>query len=905
MLRAVDVQLLVAGHVIQTELVAGQHAGQVAIFFLVHVGAGEGVLRRVDGQVAAGLDGEVAGAGQGRAGDGGIAFGRDGDRFAGDHAAHGGGAFFVDVVLDLARLQAAPAAFAFLAFVTGAVGIADGEDIHVLAGDQLGGAFFGGDGTAGQQQVCTGDDGAVRPRTDQAANVVHYIGFIQAEFFALGGFLGLAVEAVVLVFGAAQAEVFAGYQVRLVAGIDLAGHQLQVLPGAQGGVAAGLDHAGHLLHVVFDAFDFFRVVRRMLLVGCRDGVEVAGGNQVDVALGFDLAGHGADVAPGDHMQVAAGFDHGALLGDGGEVRTAADVAAAQGLRGGDVDVAFGLGGGVGAAFEHAAYVVDVAAGLQGEGVGRFDAGGVVDEVAAFGAVVAGAFVGGDGALVEQLGTGGEVDIATDDHATGAVAQVITAEQVEAPAGFHQAAVGQVAASTGEQAAGGAQGADVVEVGAGHQAEVAAGNQCAVGGQAVVGLGQVQHGHQYWLAGDGSVFQPDDVVGQGGDLFGGEADAYRQVERGFAADGVVHQVLEQVGVAGLAVDEALAGAGKDGLLDQALFVEAVAQALLRGVGVVAELGQQVIRTQELTHVGQRRVGFDQVLMRARRELAGGQAVDAVAIVEVEQAVLPGGQTKAGQAQRVDLLLGNIRRQLRVEADQGGVTRCAGVGFDTAAHVGVTAAYNAVVDTGLGPHIDRTTGLDHGAIALVRGCQLSRLEVAPFAFHGADKSSHGSFDAAHVLRIVIRAADRIALAKGSGRPGPDFRVATALGGEDAFAEGVVGHQAHVGQLVDGGGQIAARCDATAAVEQRSTSEQHVGAGGDARGRAGLRDNQVLTLGNQVRTVFLAAVAVAAGDVEDAGRGRDGRAVDTRFAGQHRADILDRARREDQAGVGLDRG
>jgi len=123
----------------------------------------------------------------------------------------------------------------------------------------LGGAFFGSDGTAGQQQVCTGDDGAVRPRADQAANVVHHIGFIQAEFFALGGFLGLAVEAVVLIFGGFELEVFTGDQIRLVAGIDLAGDQLQVLPGAQGGVAAGLDHAGDLLDVVFDAFDFFEL----------------------------------------------------------------------------------------------------------------------------------------------------------------------------------------------------------------------------------------------------------------------------------------------------------------------------------------------------------------------------------------------------------------------------------------------------------------------------------------------------------------------------------------------------------------------------------------------------------------------------------------------------------------------
>ncbi|WP_222435074.1 hypothetical protein, partial [Pseudomonas marginalis] len=52
----------------------------------------------------------------------------------------------------------------------------------------------------------------------------------------------------------------------------------------QGGVAAGLDHAGHLLHVVFDALDLFRVGRGVLLIGCRDGVEVGAGSQGDVGL---------------------------------------------------------------------------------------------------------------------------------------------------------------------------------------------------------------------------------------------------------------------------------------------------------------------------------------------------------------------------------------------------------------------------------------------------------------------------------------------------------------------------------------------------------------------------------------------------------------------------------------------
>ncbi|RMP81056.1 hypothetical protein ALQ17_05343 [Pseudomonas fluorescens] len=415
------------------------------------------------------------------------------------------------------------------------------------------------------------------------------------------------------------------------------------------------------------------------------------------------------------MQVAASVDHGALLGDGGEAGTVADGAAVEGFRGGDVDVAHGLDRGVGTALEYAADVVDVAARLHDQIVGRFDARGAVDEVAAFGAVAAGACVGGDAAFVEQVGAGGEVDVARADHTACAVGQVVAAEQVEATTGFHQPTVGEVAASVRQQAAGGTQGAGVVEVTAGDQVDVSAGNQCAVRRQAVACLGEVQHRHQHLLAGDGGVFQPHDVVGQGGDLFGGEAHAYGQIQRAFAADGVVHQVLEQVGVAGLAIDETLAGASEHGLLDQALFVEAIAEAFLRGVGVIAELAQHVVRAHELAHVGEQRVGFDQVLMRVGRELAGGQAFGAIAVAEVKQAVLASGQVEAGQAQRVDLLLGNVRRQLRVEADQGRVARRIGVG--TAADVGVATAHDAVVDAGLGLHIHAAAGLDHGGVTLV--------------------------------------------------------------------------------------------------------------------------------------------------------------------------------------------
>ncbi len=103
------------------------------------------------------------------------------------------------------------------------------------------------------------------------------------------------------------------------------------------------------------------------------------------------------------------------------------------------------------------------------------------------------------------------------------------------------------------------------------------------------------------------------MGQCRDLLRGQGDAHRQVELVLAGDGVVHQVLEHRFVGSLAVDEALTSTGDHGLLHQALFKQAVAQALGASVGVVAELLQQVIRTLEFFQVGEYRIGFDQVFV----------------------------------------------------------------------------------------------------------------------------------------------------------------------------------------------------------------------------------------------------------------------------------------------------
>jgi hypothetical protein len=105
---------------------------------------------------------------------------------------------------------------------------------------------------------------------------------------------------------------------------------------------------------------------------------------------------------------------------------------------------------------------------------------------------------------------------------------------------------------------GAQGADVDQVATGDQVEVAALDQAVAAHVAQLGLGQVEHGHEDGLAVDDAVFHPYDVVGQGADLLAGEGHAEAQAQGVFAGQCIVHQVTELVGIAVQAAgEEALA------------------------------------------------------------------------------------------------------------------------------------------------------------------------------------------------------------------------------------------------------------------------------------------------------------------------------------------------------------
>ncbi|TBU89203.1 hypothetical protein DNK44_17015 [Pseudomonas dryadis] len=99
-------------------------------------------------------------------------------------------------------------------------------------------------------------------------------------------------------------------------------------------------------------------------------------------------------------------------------------------------------------------------------------------------------------------------------------------------------------------------------------------------------------------------------------------AFREYSLSWASTkGIGDQVAEHRLVAVQPGDEALAGAGDDGLADQALLVEAVAQAFLRLIGVVAQQPEQVVGVEKVAQTGERRVGFDQVLGACATGLSG--------------------------------------------------------------------------------------------------------------------------------------------------------------------------------------------------------------------------------------------------------------------------------------------
>ncbi|RMO78885.1 hypothetical protein ALQ33_200034 [Pseudomonas syringae pv. philadelphi] len=429
---------------------------------------------------------------------------------------------------------------------------------------------------------------------DFGADVAGLGDFVALGFFRPEAALFLhVVQGVRAVLRGEQAQGVAAVEIRFVTGSDLAGDEFGVAPGLVNEVVACGQFAGELggLAVFFDGACLvvfgagFDVVR----VAGRADVEVAADVEGQVVAGLGLAGEDVDVARGVDVHVATGSDRRRKVLDvagHGRFTTAGDdlvILAAVGF-GQQVDVAAGRERQV-ATGAHGAVVGDVATGVEGKVFPGSDGAASVGHGAHADAVTN----LNRRAVVENVAfDSGEADTPATDFPGHGVANAVLRGHLQVVAGVDQAALIDAAAAADVEVVAGAQGADVDQVSAGDEVQVTALNQAVAAQVARVGLGQVQHGDEDFLAVDDAVFHPHDVVGQGADLFAVQRDAEAQVQGVFAGEGVVHQVAVLIVVAAQAVsEEALAGLRQHRIADQALFVKAIAQPTPVAVGVDVE------------------------------------------------------------------------------------------------------------------------------------------------------------------------------------------------------------------------------------------------------------------------------------------------------------------------------
>ena len=314
----------------------------------------------------------------------------------------------------------------------------------------------------------------------------------------------------------------------------------------------------------------------------------------------------------------------------------------------------------------------------------------------------------------------------------------------------------------------------------------AGEQRAGGGEVAVLHAGVDLRHEHFLAGHFLLHQPHDVAGELGHLFGGEGNAGDELP-GLGEGGTgVHQGLVLDFVRLVAGEEAAAGELGDLFGDQALFVEAVTEALLGGGGVEGELLQHVVAADPLSVIGEGGVGFDQVA----RGGVTGLAVEAV-----------GGNAEVG-----------------VGADH----RLAAADGDTA-DAASTAAYPADGD-------DRHRGAGAGG---GRGCGLADGNVVDAVGVAASKQAAGTDDGRH------------GVGEGAGAAGIDkntvvfqavFVMPAVFAGDHIGAP--VELSAFVGEGVAGEREVAAGFDSAVAVDEVADAQGRVAAGADGgdRGRVG---------------------------------------------------------------------
>ncbi len=241
-----------------------------------------------------------------------------------------------------------------------------------------------------------------------------------------------------------------------------------------------------------------------------------------------------------------------------------------------------------------------------------------------------------------------------------------------------------------------------------------------------------------------------------------------------------------------------------------------------------------------------------------------AFAAALVAEAEQAVLPGGQGEAGQGQGIDLLLGQVWRQLGIERDMGRDRSAGSTVFDsvTTAQIGVLRADHAVVQALVGLQDDVAASLDDGRVAFaVQRCLIYLPPGQVFPFHHADEAIEVGLQ-----RCQLRRRRVLAVEAGGG-----IRVVViawlAAGDEDADRLDVAGLDALVFQDGDAGLDVSARADQAAVVEQLLATDRQVPASHQAGGGAAFDHFQLVALGHLPdahASAIATQVAIAAGVV-----------------------------------------
>ncbi len=166
-------------------------------------------------------------------------------------------------------------------------------------------------------------------------------------------------------------------------------------------------------------------------------------------------------------------------------------------------------------------VGQILSGLNGQAVASADEAAVVDK----GAHAAAITHSDGGTIVDDIALEcRQFDLIATDFAGQCVANAVGGHEFDTLIGFHQTALIEAALDVDGHVVAGLQCADVDQIATGQHFQISALNQAATAHVARLGLRQIQHRHQHFLAVDDALFHPDNVVGQRSDLRRGQADA---------------------------------------------------------------------------------------------------------------------------------------------------------------------------------------------------------------------------------------------------------------------------------------------------------------------------------------------------------------------------------------------